>query len=164
MAKERRPALDYVVYLAVRLAVCLLQALSPAQARAVAHGLAWLAHRLDRRHCAVARDNLRHAFPGRYSDAELDRLVRGVYRHFCGVLAEIAHLPRKLHVDNWRDSMDLVRGDRTLSALTSGRPLLIVTGHFGNWEMAGYALGLLGFRTYAVARRLERWSTGRRCW
>jgi KDO2-lipid IV(A) lauroyltransferase len=32
---------------------------------------------------------------------------------------------------------------------------LIVTGHFGNWEMAGYALGLLGFRTSAVARRLD---------
>src|SRR5438093_1250490 len=35
------------------------------------------------------------------------------------------------------------------------RPVLSVTGHFGNWEMAGYALGLLGFRSSAVARRLD---------
>jgi KDO2-lipid IV(A) lauroyltransferase len=32
---------------------------------------------------------------------------------------------------------------------------MIVTGHFGNWELAGYALGLLGFRTYAIARPLD---------
>src|SRR5438093_325779 len=35
------------------------------------------------------------------------------------------------------------------------RPVLSVTGHFGNWEMAGYAVGLLGFRSSAVARRLD---------
>jgi KDO2-lipid IV(A) lauroyltransferase len=31
----------------------------------------------------------------------------------------------------------------------------MVTGHFGNWEMGGYVLGLLGFHTYAIARRLD---------
>jgi KDO2-lipid IV(A) lauroyltransferase len=33
--------------------------------------------------------------------------------------------------------------------------LLIVTGHFGNWEMGGYALGLFGFATHAIARPLD---------
>jgi len=31
----------------------------------------------------------------------------------------------------------------------------VVTGHFGNWEMAGYCLGLLGFPTHAIARPLD---------
>jgi KDO2-lipid IV(A) lauroyltransferase len=48
-----------------------------------------------------------------------------------------------------------VHGDAVVSGLLSRRPLLIVTGHFGNWEMAGYAIGMFGFRTYAVARRLD---------
>src|SRR6516162_300607 len=39
--------------------------------------------------------------------------------------------------------------------MLSGRPVMIVTGHFGNWEMAGYGLGLLGFTTHAIARRLD---------
>ena len=42
-----------------------------------------------------------------------------------------------------------------VDCLLSGRPPLIVTGHFGNWEMAGFALGLLGFRTHAIARTLD---------
>jgi Kdo2-lipid IVA lauroyltransferase/acyltransferase len=35
------------------------------------------------------------------------------------------------------------------------RPVLIVTAHFGNWELAGFGLGALGFRTYAIARVLD---------
>lgn len=155
MAKERRPVYDYLVYLAVRLAVGVVQALPVGVARAAAKQLALLAYTIDRRHREVARENLTHAFPDRYSGKELDRLVLGVYEHFVGLIVEIAMLPRKLHVGNWRDYLNLVGGEKILSGLTSGRPLLIVTGHFGNWEMAGFALGLLGFKTYAVARVLD---------
>ncbi|MBX7104124.1 MAG: lysophospholipid acyltransferase family protein [Gemmataceae bacterium] len=155
MAKERRPIVDYAVYLAVRLAVTLVQAVPQDIGRAFARLMARLAYRIDRRHRDVAKDNLRHAFPGRYSEAALSRIVLGVYQHFLTLVIEIAWLPRKLHVDNWRRYIELVGADKTLTALTSGRPALIVTGHFGNWEMAGFALGLLGFKTFAVARVLD---------
>ncbi len=95
------------------------------------------------------------AFPGRYSDAEIDGLVRDVYGHFCRVVVELAHLPRRLHVTNWKRYVEIQGGDRVVGALLSGRPLLIVTGHFGNWEVAGYVLGLLGFTTHAIARPLD---------
>lgn len=155
MAKPRQPAVDSANYLAVRLTVCLLQALPPNVARSFAGGLAWLAYRIDKRHREVARENLRHAFPGRYSEMQIDGLVRAVYRHFCTVLVEIAQFPRKLHVANWRDTIDLVDGSRCVALLTSGRPVLAVTGHFGNWELVGYMMGVLGFRSWAVARRLD---------
>lgn len=156
MAKPRSRVVDYLVYLAVRLVVCFIQALSYEQARAVAAGLAWLAHKVDKRHRLVAHENLRNAFPGKYSYAELDGLVRRVYLHFCSLVVEMAHLPRMMHLNNWRDHLDLgPRGDVIVKALTSGRPLLILTGHFGNWEAAGVVLGLLGFRAHAVARELD---------
>lgn len=155
MAKPRSRLADYAIYLVVRVFVCVVQALSPGAARGLARGLAWLAHRIDRRHRLVAEDNLRQAFPGRYTDAELDALVRGVYRHFCTMLVEIVHLPRMLHPTNWRRYIDMGYGREIVDCLLSGRPLLIVTGHFGNWEVAGYALGLLGFTTHAVARPLD---------
>ncbi|MCI0463904.1 MAG: hypothetical protein L0Z62_43780 [Gemmataceae bacterium] len=155
MARQRSRLADYAVYLVVRLLVCLIQALSPAASRQVTRWLAWLAYRVDRRHREVALDNLHHAFPGRFSEAQLHRMVRNVYRHFFEVLVEIVHIPRRLHPENWREHIELVGGRQMVDCLLSGRPLLIVTGHFGNWEMAGYALGLLGFRTYAIARTLD---------
>src|SRR5438270_11310438 len=45
MAKARSIVADFTAYLAVRLAVCLLQALPPATTRALARYLAWLAYR-----------------------------------------------------------------------------------------------------------------------
>src|SRR5207253_144538 len=81
-----------------------------------------------------------------------DRIVRGVYRHFCRLLIEIIHLPRRLHTNNWKQYLDLTDARPVIEGMLSGRPLMIVTGHFGNWEMAGYVLGLLGFTSYAAAR------------
>jgi KDO2-lipid IV(A) lauroyltransferase len=155
MSRRRSAALDYAVYLLIRLVVCVLQALSLPAARRFAAALAWLAYRLDRRHRQVACDNLRQAFPGRYPDTELERAVQEVYRHFCTVLIEIVHLPRKLHVNNWRNHMRIRNGRALVDCLLSGRPVLLMTGHFGNWEMAGYLLGLLGFTTHAIARPLD---------
>ena len=156
MTKPRRPAADYAVYLAVRLVVCVVQAVPIAWAFAVAELLGRLAYRVDRRHRRVAEENLRAAFPELAADpAAVDRLVRGCYRHFAAVAVEMVLLPRKLYVENWRARAGLVRGDRVMRGLLADRPLLVVTAHFGNWEMAGYVLGAVGFRTYAIARVLD---------
>jgi KDO2-lipid IV(A) lauroyltransferase len=155
MSKQRSQIADYAVYLIVRIVVCLLQSLSYSAACAFASGLAWLAYRVDRRHREVAFDNLRQAFPGRYSDAELDELVRSAYRHFCTLLIDIVHMPRKLHANTWRRHMQVPSIRQCVACLLSGRPLLIVTGHFGNWEAGGYTLALLGFATHAIARELD---------
>jgi KDO2-lipid IV(A) lauroyltransferase len=155
MSKPRSKAADYAVYLVVRVVVCLLQALSYGAARQAAAGLAWLLYRLDRRHRLVADDNLRHAFPDQYTDAQRDGLVRGVYRHFCGLLIDIVHTPLRLTPATWRAHVEVPDVRLLLGRLLSHRPLLLVTGHFGNWEIGGYVLGLLGFRTWAIARELD---------
>ena len=81
--------------------------------------------------------------------------MRAVYRHFCTLIVEMAHLPRLLHPCSWHRHLKLVNGRAIVGGLLSGRPLLIVTGHFGNWEMGGYVLGLWGFRAHAIARPLD---------
>jgi KDO2-lipid IV(A) lauroyltransferase len=155
MSRPRSKAADYAVYLVVRVVVCVLQALSHGAACRAAAGLAWLLYHFDRRHRLVADDNLRHAFPGRFTDTERDGLVRAVYRHFCHLLIDIVHTPRRLNTDNWRRYVELPHIRVMVERLLSGRPLLLVTGHFGNWEIGGYTLGLLGFRTHAIARTLD---------
>src|SRR5439155_3136133 len=112
-------------------------------------------YRIDGRHRSVADDNLRHAFGDALTDKQRDKLIREVYRHFCRLLIEIIHLPRRLQIHNWRRHLELRDPKQLVDCLLCDRPLLLVTGHFGNWEMAGYMLGLLGFKTYAVARPLD---------
>jgi KDO2-lipid IV(A) lauroyltransferase len=154
MSKSRSKITDFAVFAVVRIVVCVLQGLPPRGSQAFAHFLAWLAYRVDRRHRLVADENLEHAFPD-LKPAHRDALVRKVYLHFCRLLVEMVMIPRKFHPNNWRRYAELPQGRQLVDALISGRPLLLVTGHFGNWEMGGYALGLLGFQTYAIARPID---------
>jgi Kdo2-lipid IVA lauroyltransferase/acyltransferase len=154
MAKPRSLVADYSVYLLLRIFVCIVQALPLALGRSFAVALAWLVYTIDKRHRQVAVDNLKKAFPG-CGEAELDRLVRRVFRHFCTLAIEIIHLPRCFHANNWRRYVELPQGDILLGQMLSGRSIMFVTGHFGNWELGGFILGALGFRTYAIARTLD---------
>lgn len=156
MASPRRPAIDFAVFLVVRIGVCVVQAVPMGWAFALAGWLGQIAYRFDRRHRAVAEENVRAAFPELAEDnAAVERLVRGCYRHFAAVAVEMILLPRKLTTETWHRRATLVHGGRVLGGLLADRPLLVVTGHFGNWEMAGYVLGAVGFRTYAIARVLD---------
>ena len=152
--KQRKLWLDWLVAMLVRSAVCVLQALPTSFANGAAELMAKLAYRIDKRHRRVAAENVGFAFPEK-TTGEIDALVRRCFRH-CGLLLiEIALLPRKLQVENWRTYADLIPADRILDCLLSDRPLLIVTAHFGNWELAGFTLGRLGFKTFAIARVLD---------
>jgi KDO2-lipid IV(A) lauroyltransferase len=154
MAKERSKLADYLVYLAVRVVVCVIQMMSYRLSCYVARGLAGILYRVDRRHRLVADENLSHAFPD-LDAGERDQMVRAVYLHFCTLLMVIIHLLRKLHPSNWKQHLNLISGREMVDALLSGRPIMLVTGHFGNWELGGFALGLFGFQTHAIARVLD---------
>jgi KDO2-lipid IV(A) lauroyltransferase len=155
MKKRRKPALDYAVYLLVRLVVGIAQALSIEQSYALGRALGGLLYRFDRRHRAVAEENLEHAFGDRYTAAERDAIIPGVYRHFATMLMEILHIPRKLHLETWRHRITLRFPEPIVDRLLRGGPLIMVTGHFGNWEMAGYLFGVFGFPPNSVARTLD---------
>jgi KDO2-lipid IV(A) lauroyltransferase len=151
----RHPALDYVAYLAVRLLVCIGQLLTVRQSYALADVAAKLLYRLDARHRRVAMENLAHAFGGQYTEAQRDAMVRGVYRHFCRMIMEMLHIPRRLDLMTWRRYIRLVGHEPVLDRLLRGGPLILLSGHFGNWEMAGYTFGAMGFPPSSVARVLD---------
>jgi KDO2-lipid IV(A) lauroyltransferase len=157
MAKPRQCWLDFAVYAAVRVVVCIVQALPRGLIWRLADLLAGLAYRIDRRHRAVAAENLRHAFP-HLDDAQVDRLVRAAYRHICLVAFEMTMLPRVFHRHNLFNYVRYPVSshlDDAIAWFHAPRPVLVVTGHFGNWETFCYGTGLLGFRGGFIARRLD---------
>ena len=155
-SKKRRLWLDYLAYLAVRSVVAFAQMLSIEQSYALARFLGWVIYKVDSRHRQVGIDNLTQAFGDQFTETERDQIVRGVYRHFCMMLMEILHSPRKLHLENWRGSIELAGLAPVMDHLITGsRPLIVLTGHYGNWELAGYLFGMFGFPTVAVARTLD---------
>jgi KDO2-lipid IV(A) lauroyltransferase len=155
MARPRRRSVDYLVYLLARLIVGFAQMLTVEQSYAFARLMAGLLYRLDARHREVGIENLKYAFGDRYTEAERDQIVRAVYEHFCMMVMEILHIPRKLHPTTWRDRITLTGHEAVLDRLLTGGPVILLSAHFGNWEMAGYLFGVFGFPPNSVARTLD---------
>ena len=145
---------EFLVYLAVRVLICLVQAMRIETGQGLARGLAWLFCDLLRVRARVVDDNLAHAFP-ELSKSRRKQLARQMWEHLFLLVLEVAHAPRKIHETNWRDYVSLCGQDRLVRLLLSGRPTLLVTAHFGNFEVAGYVLAILGFPTFTVARTLD---------
>jgi len=152
----RTNAKHLAVFLVVRVGVCIVQAVPSAIAMWVADRIAWFLYRFVPARRRVALENLTAAFPELATDpVGANRVVKDMYRHFLRATVETLLMPRKFHVTNWRAFADLYPGTPVLSALHADRPALIVTAHFGNWELAGYLLGAVGFKTHAIARVLD---------
>jgi len=146
--------LDFVVYVFVRILIALVQAVPLSICERGAEVLATLAARVLRIRQNVVDENLRIAFP-KLTEPERTDIAWRMWRHLFLMCAEIAHTPRKVHRTNWREHSRIVDLESFVRTLLSGRPLVVISAHYGNFELGGYLMGLFGFPTYTVARRLD---------
>ena len=112
--------------------------------------LAWTLSRRDRRR---ALDHLALAYP-EMPETERRRLARGCFRHLGTVLGECLHL---FHRDcAFVGSVVEILGFEEIEKVRSaGRPLVLFTGHCGNWELLGAAVNCRGVGMTVVARSLD---------
>jgi KDO2-lipid IV(A) lauroyltransferase len=111
--------------------------------------------RIGRRHRARAIGHLERSFPSmpRHEiEAIAQRSVSSLFQMF---MVESVAIPRLLTPTNWPAYVGTRGVQRPLQLLLQDRPLLMVTGHCGNWELLGFVLALLGFRMSALARPLD---------
>ena len=154
MTKILHTSLDYVVYLVVRLAVCVVQSLPARVCERAAGVLAFLFNDVLRVRGKLVESNLKGAFP-ETTVRERRKISRDMWRHLFLMVAEVALAPRRLQGFNWWRNIEIVNGREMFAALQKDRPLILITAHFGNFEMGGYILGLLGYPTFSVARKLD---------
>lgn len=82
-------------------------------------------------------------------------MSREMWKHLVMMMFDIIQAPRKIHDTNWRKHVHIRDIGLMTSYLIDYRPLIAVTGHYGNFEIAGYVIGLLGMPSYSVARKLD---------
>lgn len=146
--------LNLAVYLVARTVLMFVQMMSLSTCHSVANGVGWLLADVLKIRRRLVMENLRHAFPEKSED-ELLAIARRMWQHLVLLAFEVVHLPRKIHPTNWRDYIRIDGSDVLLPLLTDGRPVMIVSAHFGNFELASHMLALLGFPPHAVARPLD---------
>jgi len=145
---------DRLVYVAVRVAICVVQALPRETCQRVARGAAWLLADVLPIRRAVVDGNLRVAFP-ESSTADRAAVARQMWEHLLLMVIEIAHAPRVIQKTTWRRHLRIHGMERIVRLLWAERPKVILGGHFGNFELAAYLFGVFGFRIFSVARELD---------
>ena len=84
-------------------------------------------------------------------------MARRSMEALCMLGVEVMITTRVIRVDTFMRYVYLGDGFRdVLRLLLEGhRGLILLTGHYGNWEILGYVLATLGFPTTSVARPLD---------
>jgi KDO2-lipid IV(A) lauroyltransferase len=144
---------DWLVYFLIRVFICVVQSLSMETCAAVSRFLAFLACDVIRIRAAVVDDNLRQVYTD-MSVEERRKLVRHMWQHLFLMVCEVAHIRRKVNESNYQDYVKFHNKKLLVRYLLDPRPKVLVTGHFGNFEVAGYVLGLFGFPSFTIARAL----------
>jgi KDO2-lipid IV(A) lauroyltransferase len=107
------------------------------------------------RHRERAREHLRLAYGPTLGAAELDRLALRSLQQQVMWVTEFIFTPRLINEWTWRRYVTLVNMREALAALLENRGALLLTGHYGNWELAGFLLAVLGFDIAAIMRPLD---------
>jgi KDO2-lipid IV(A) lauroyltransferase len=89
-----------------------------------------------------ARQNLRAAYPG-MPRAEIEVIVREMCDNLGRVTAEYPHLG-KLYIDGPERRVELVGTEHLDAAMAAGKGMMVVSGHFANWETMTAAAGQRG--------------------
>ncbi|MEO7366632.1 MAG: hypothetical protein ABIZ36_01665, partial [Gemmatimonadaceae bacterium] len=99
----------------------------------------------------VVDDNLRLAFPEK-DDAWIAAITRKAYEHLGSEATAMVRLS-KLDSQAVIERTILTGWDVMEGALSEGRGLLLVTGHYGNWEIAAATVAARGIPIAAIVRR-----------
>lgn len=113
-----------------------------------------LAYRLDPRHRKGVLANLDLAYRDEISTEEKERIARGAYHHFGSMLVDIVRT-QKWRPEQIETIAEFEGWENLEEAYGRGKGVLILTAHFGNWELMGVAQGFRGRNIHVVARVLD---------
>lgn len=154
MAKERNKPLDWLVYAALRIVSMLLHVFPVNLNLKTARLIGSIMYAVDKKHRDRALGNLARSFPEK-SAAERKVLARRSCQHLVMLAVEVLFTTRLIRIDTWTRYVRLHNFRVAVEQFVNGKGLIILTGHYGNWEILGYIAAIFGFPTTSVARPLD---------
>ena len=145
--------MDYIYVGLYHLFRFLATATPDALQRPILRGIARTIHGLDRKHRHIARVNLDLAFGDRMSPSEKARIVRKTYENMVFNLAFfLAH-----QNDTPKEVLRYVtiEGKEHLDAALRHGPVILVTAHYGNWELLPRIFAAIQGPVTVVGRPLD---------
>jgi KDO2-lipid IV(A) lauroyltransferase len=156
MAKAKRNQfIDLLQYLGLRTVSMLLHSFPVNSNLQTAKLLGNIMYAVDRKHRERALGNLRRSFPD-MPEARREIMARRSMQQLFMLFIEVLFTTRLIRIDTWADYCELSNFQEVLQLLLKrNQGVIMLTGHYGNWEILGYVLATLGFQTTSIARPLD---------
>ncbi len=99
----------------------------------------------------IAYANLRAAFAGERSPGELRGILKRVYQNIAQTFVEILNLTKvsPRYVERY---VEIVNFERVVNASKKERGIILLTAHFGDWELSSLVGATVGFPMTVLAR------------
>ncbi len=107
------------------------------------------------RHRERSREHIRRSFGGTLSPKEIDSIALHSMQQLVMLVVEMIFTPRLVNNWTWTKYVRLKDMDEALNVLLRGQGAILVTGHYGNWELTGHLLAVYGFEVVAIMRPLD---------
>jgi len=99
-------------------------------------------------------DNLRHAFPEK-KEEEIYSIAKASYKNLFTAYFEILYL-NKLSREEITRYISFPDHEKINALLQRGKGLIVLTGHYGNWELCALAVPVISPQQYTVVVQKQR--------
>jgi Kdo2-lipid IVA lauroyltransferase/acyltransferase len=152
---RRNGKFDWLIYVLVRW-VAMIFGIFPIDANLrTARWMGSLWYHVMGRHRRRAESHLRLAMGAELTDAQIARMARHSMEQMTMMAMELLMVPRLVNEWTWARYIRLGGARDAIDVCLSGRGAILLTAHYGNWELVGYMLATLGFPITAVMRPLD---------
>ncbi len=112
-----------------------------------------IGHCLDRRHRAVSAEAIAASFPEK-SPEEVKRITLESFEHLGMCIADLPRIKGQTP-ETLAGIYDNSAMQRVVDLCSGDKPVFIVTGHIGFWELTGFALGASNLDIVSIARPMD---------
>jgi KDO2-lipid IV(A) lauroyltransferase len=143
---------DWILYLIVRLEAFIFRLMPLGFSLWAARTFGSLIYHTMGRRKTVAYANLRAAFRGKYTPAQLDRIIKSIYRNIAQSYMELLKFPQI--DDKYIKKYIKIEGQDKVkkAAADGGSGVIFLTAHFGNWELSSLIGSTVGYKMNVLAR------------
>ncbi len=143
----------YYLYYLARFAIFFFYLLPSNVGLFIAGKIGLLAYFILKEYRDITLRNLRGALGKERTEKELGRIARRVFENLSKNAFELVRSPR-INTKNIDRIVEFENGEILDAAFAKGKGVIIITAHFGNWELMAATLRIKGYPGVTVGRRI----------
>ncbi len=143
--------IDYIAYIIVRSLNIVFSVVPISISLWLGRRIGSLAFFFNKKRRVIAYANLKAAFAKEKSPDELKKITKKVYQTLVQTFMEVLNLT-KIDRKYYDEYIEIPHIERLQNAAKSGRGTILLTAHFGDWEMSSLVSSVIGFPIMVLAR------------